>query len=297
VFLIANFDIDEPLDELFYQIHKYIRETIASDNCLITIGVDNIKNDISTLKDACEGALHALDEMMIDGRGEVYFNDLQPGNNMDYFFPKNFTEKLVKELKKGQVDEIKQQLQDIYQKNWNLGGTSEMYHALVDELHLSVLKAIKEITDLNTIHISIEKFQAAATLEEIFKYYEAALDSILVSIQKAAAEETEADQLEEEILRFINDNYCDPEMSLQYLTDKFDVSSKYLSIFSKNHYGTTYLQYIQNKRIEKALELMKSNQYSLTQICNICGYTNQLTFRRNFKSVTGMNPSDFNHIE
>lgn len=292
VFLIVNLDNDEPMDDLFYQIHKYIRETLAEEGCLITMGVDEIKDDISTLKDACEGALRALDGILTNGRGEVYFNDEQTGNNLDYYFPKTFSEKLLKSLKRGQMEEISQLLMEIYRKNWELGGSTEMYRALVDELHLSILKVIKEISNLNITHINIEKYHSTATLEEIFHYYEAALKSIITSLQQCTEGDAQQDQLEMEILEFIDSNYCNPDLSLQLLIDRFNVSSKYLSLLCKNNYGVTYLQYIQNKRIKKAEELLRAG-YSLKEICGICGYTNQLTFRRNFKSVTGVNPSDF----
>lgn len=97
--------------------------------------------------------------------------------------------------------------------------------------------------------------------------------------------------LEEEIASYIDAHYCDADLSLQSLTDRFNVSNKYLSILCKERFGVTYLQYIQVKRIKKAVELLKEGQHSLTEVGELCGYTNQLTFRRNFKSITGMNPS------
>lgn len=78
---------------------------------------------------------------------------------------------------------------------------------------------------------------------------------------------------------------------MQSLTGKFNVSNKYLSLLCKERFGVTYLQYIQSKRIEKAAELLREKRYSLTEIGVMCGYTNQLTFRRNFKSIMGVNPS------
>jgi len=292
-FLIINFENDEPMDELFYQIHKYIQDNVKRYKCVITIGVDITKDNIGALKDACEGALNALNEMIIGGRGTVYFNDTHRYSDIDYYFPKNFTEKLTKSILKGRADEIKSLLNDIYQKNWNLGGPPSMYYALVDELHLSILKSLKEITDLNTVHVNIEKMNTIATLEEIFNYYEKALESIIESLQQSAETQAEDEELEKRILEFIEENICNPDMSLQLLIDYFNISSKYISLFCKKHYNTTYLRYIQNKRIARAIELMKTGQYSLAEICDMCGYTNLLTFRRNFKSVTGVNPSDY----
>jgi len=292
-FLIANFENDEPMDELFYQIYKYIQENVRKYKCIITIGVDETKCNISELKDACEGALNALNEMIIGGRGAVYFKDTRKDSDIDYYFPKNFNERLTKSISKGRIDEIKKMLQEIYRKNWSLGGTPKMYHALVDELHISIIKSLKDITDLNSIHVNIEKINTIATLEEIFNYYEKALESIIESLQQAAESQAEDEEREKRILEFLEENFCNPDLSLQYLTDYFNVSSKYISLFCKKHFNTTYLRYIQNKRIAKAVELIRTGKYSLTEICDMCGYTNLLTFRRNFKSVTGVNPSDF----
>lgn len=292
-FLIANIENDEPLDEMFYQIHKFIQENLREDKCIVTMGVDETKDNIDALKDACEGALNALNEMITGGRGEVYFNDSQRDKSIDYYFPRNFSEKISKYIKKGRIDDIKKLLNDIYTKNWELDAAPEMYHALVDELHLSIIKTLKNMTDLNTIHISIEKMDMTATLEEIFNYYETAFESITKSLQQAAESQAEDEQLEERILEFLEENYCNPDISMQYLIDYFNVSSKYLSLFCKKHFDATYLQYIQQKRITKAIELVKTGKHSLKEISAMCGYTNLLTFRRNFKSYTGVNPSDY----
>ena len=94
-------------------------------------------------------------------------------------------------------------------------------------------------------------------------------------------------------MNYIETHYCDADLSLQSLTDRFNVSNKYLSLLCKERFGVTYLQYIQTKRIHKAAELLRDKQYSLTEVSTMCGYTNQLTFRRNFKSIIGENPSSY----
>ncbi|MBN2222442.1 MAG: helix-turn-helix transcriptional regulator, partial [Vallitaleaceae bacterium] len=47
------------------------------------------------------------------------------------------------------------------------------------------------------------------------------------------------------------------------------------------------------KRIAKAVVMMEESSYSLEAIAEKCGYCNLLTFRRNFKSVMGVNPGDY----
>ena len=293
VFLITNYDNDQPMDEVFYQVHKHVCAATAKDNCMVTMGVDVQREDINELRDACEGAMKALDGILTDGRGEVYFLEKDNTRTNAHYFPANFKEQLKRHLEKCKKDEISQLMEEIYTKNWELAGSPEMYRALIDELHLAVIKTIREITELNTTHISIEKYSSLATLQEVFAYYVSALHSIADSLQVKTLEEDADSKLEDEILAYIEANCYDANLSLQSLSDQFSVSSKYLSLLCKKCYGVTYLQYIQNRRIEKAVELLKTKKYSLAEVSTMCGYTNQLTFRRNFKNITGTNPSDY----
>lgn len=294
VFFIANFENEEPMDELFYRIHKYLCTAMEKEHCMVTMGVDILREDIHELQEACEGAMTALDGILTDGRGEVYFLEERGGKPMDYYFPASFREKLKRYLEKDQKEELQAMLAEIYRKNWDLAGAPEMYRALIDELHLAVIKTLREITGLNTTHINIEKYRGLATLQEVFDYYDAALCSIADSLYAQEMQAEEDSRLEDEIMQYIDENCYDSELSLQSISEHFKVSSKYLSLLCKKRCGVTYLQYIQNRRIHRAAELLGSKKYSLSEVAVMCGYTNQLTFRRNFKSIMGINPSDYN---
>lgn len=295
VFLIANVEKEEPMDDLFYQIHKYLCTALGQENYAVTMGVDILREDINELQEACEGAMTALDGILTDGRGEVYFLEENSGKTADYYFPTSFREKLKKYLEKDRKEELCAMLADIYRRNWDMGGNPEMYRGLIDELHLSIIKTLKEITELNTTHFSVEKYRGLATLQEVFDYYSAALCSIADSLCEQAVQVQEDSRLEDEILAYIDENCYDTELSLQMISEHFRVSSKYLSLLCRKRYDMTYLQYIQDKRIRRAAQLLSEKKYSLSEIAVMCGYANQLTFRRNFESIMGVNPSDYRY--
>lgn len=294
-FLIVNSDSEEPMDDLFFKIYKFIVETINNKDCMITLGIDEVKDDISQLREACERALKALDGMLINGRGEVYFyeQDLHTAK-VSYYFPKNSIVKLIKLVKECKIKEIQDFFNEIYVKNLERKEiTPVMIHALIDELHITTLKCMKEITGLNTIRVNIEKITTVSTLEEIFDYYNAVYKTLINELSKASAGTEDNQSLDKIILSYIDENYCNPDMSLQFLTDKFGVSSKYISLICKKQLGVTYLQYLQDKRIQHAVDLLRTTDYSLDLIGVMSGYVNSLTFRRNFKMYTGMNPSEY----
>lgn len=293
VFLVVNSDLDEPMDELFYQIHKFIVESMEDSSCLVTFGIDEIRDDISELQEACSGAMKALDGMVLNGRGEVYFYEQEVDQSkLNYYFPKNAVAKMVKLLKDGSSEDIRAFLDDIYKKNLEWSKSSAItVDYLVDELHVMTLKSIKELSELNTTHINVNKINTVATLEEVFDYYMAVYEAVIAQISGAKEESQEGKKLDAVILDYIRENFRNSELSLQFLTDKFGVSNKYISLLCKNELGMSYLQYVHEKRIEYAVELLKTTDYTLEKIGELCGYTSQLTFRRNFNKINGNSPS------
>ena len=61
----------------------------------------------------------------------------------------------------------------------------------------------------------------------------------------------------------------------------------------KNSFGKTFLQYIRDCQIQKAADLLQTTDLPLEEIAAQCGFTNLLTFRRNFKATMNVNPSDY----
>ncbi len=104
--------------------------------------------------------------------------------------------------------------------------------------------------------------------------------------------QTELMIIDKEILEYIDDNYTNPDMSLQLISEKYGVSNKYITNMCKKYLGKTYLNYLQDKRIDKAEAMIKEKKYTLEQIARECGYSSMLTFRRNFKNIKGVNPSE-----
>ncbi len=293
VYVIFNYDTDMDIEDIIYGLHKNISVALSDKHVLVSMGIDRKRDDIGELKEACEHAVRALDGVLRDGRGEVFFYEEDADITADYYFPANYSDKLKVCLDKLDKNGIHELLFDIYKKNLDLNASPDAYRSMIQEFHVSTIKTLRDITELKTVHMNIERMDSLATLQETFDYYDAALISVVDFLTEQKNQIKEDDKLDKEIIRYVDEHYTDQDISLQMLSDKFDVSSKYLVILFKSYFGNTYLQYIQNKRIALAVALIKEGGSSLAEIADKCGYTNQLTFRRNFKAVMGINPSDY----
>lgn len=83
-------------------------------------------------------------------------------------------------------------------------------------------------------------------------------------------------------------------LSLQQLSDELAINPTYLSReFSKYFDNLSFGDYIRKLRIEKAITLIESTDYALSEIAYLTGFSDQSHFNRIFKKQTGQNPSTY----
>ena len=109
-----------------------------------------------------------------------------------------------------------------------------------------------------------------------------------------SAEEQSADErrtLLKSIVRYINNNYRE-EISLEQIAGHFNMSRKYFCRFFKSHFNKTFVEYLNDVRIEQALSMLAEGT-SVTETAISCGFANMSYFARTFKSKTGQTPSEY----
>ncbi|SFI75373.1 Helix-turn-helix domain-containing protein [Paenibacillus sp. UNC496MF] len=96
-----------------------------------------------------------------------------------------------------------------------------------------------------------------------------------------------------DIRAYIEDDYSNPELSLDYLSDKFAIHAKNISKLFKEECGCNFVDFLIGLRMDKAKQLLLSTGDSLQEISAQVGYFNYNSFNRAFKNVAGFSPSDY----
>jgi YesN/AraC family two-component response regulator len=97
-----------------------------------------------------------------------------------------------------------------------------------------------------------------------------------------------------EELKHIIQDQVDTNLNLTDISKTLDINPSYLSReFSKYFNNLSFGEYIRKLRIEKAIELINLNTYSLTEIAYLTGFSDQSHFTRIFKQHTGKSPSTY----
>lgn len=93
------------------------------------------------------------------------------------------------------------------------------------------------------------------------------------------------------ILNYINTN-LNSDLSLDKLSDKFYMSKYYLMHKFKKYTGYTIYNYIMQKRIIMANNLIKNGK-PITEACFECGFGDYSSFLKAFKKIFGTSPKQY----
>ncbi len=93
-------------------------------------------------------------------------------------------------------------------------------------------------------------------------------------------------------LEFFHANY-NQDFSLADVAELVGLSKYHFIRVFKKETGKTPYQYYIDVKINKAIELIKTRKYSITEICFMCGFKDHSHFSRVFLNKTGTTPSHF----
>jgi len=93
-----------------------------------------------------------------------------------------------------------------------------------------------------------------------------------------------------EIIDYIDTNYNDENLSLQYLSKKYYVNASHLGKMLKKKTGRSFNSYLMNIRIEKAKELLIKTDSKVYEIAYLVGFSSQNYFTNKFIEVENITP-------
>ena len=95
------------------------------------------------------------------------------------------------------------------------------------------------------------------------------------------------------ITKYLDDHFCDEDISIKKVADIFFFSQPYLTRLYKSQTGVTPIQYVIQLRMRKACELLNHKTFTIEQISENLGYKNQFYFSKEFKKYYTVAPTQY----
>lgn len=104
--------------------------------------------------------------------------------------------------------------------------------------------------------------------------------------------ESRYSKMHREILGYINENYLG-EISLEAIAAQFHMVPKYFSRYFKNTFHSTLTDYVNHLRLERAVDLLRNTDLSVTEVALHSGFNSCSYFNKKFKAAFGKSPSAY----
>jgi len=96
-----------------------------------------------------------------------------------------------------------------------------------------------------------------------------------------------------EAIKYIQKNYSRMDLSLESIANHVNLSVSWLSTKFKDEVGVGINDFLNNLRIQKAMQMFDSRDYMIYEVAEKVGFTSSQYFSKIFKQLTGLTPNEY----
>ena len=245
-----------------------------------------------------KNALRLLKERFVLGYGRIISGtETAPGISLLPSYPDDY----IKEI----LDTIRQRDREAFIRHYDrLIVCLEQYRYqdvirvlihLIDQM-TDIMRSIT--TDHQYLHMDFssvdELFHSVHTLQETKEWFLQLFDQYLKALQDCSLNKNDIYwEIVKQAQASIQENFGDPNLSIESISDAVGYSSNYFSKIFKGLTGVYLKDYIKNVRISHAVSLLTQTDLTVNEISNRTGFVTQNYFFAAFKKETGMTPAAY----
>lgn len=275
--------------EIMKELKKRIKLILNID---VSIGIGTIYKDIADFK------LSFSEALLANGKAQklnsIEYFDLEKGGPINNFikYPIILENEIIEKIKLGNIEES--------------GKISNfMINAIIDfsedvpeikEYIIQFTSALKKILynmgeeEYIKNSLSIRKIQEFRNKEEIKDFARVIINNILERL-KYLNKNKDVKYLNK-ICSYIGKSF-NKDLSLDMVADDVGLSPQYVSKLFKGKLGINFIDYMTDRRVNYAKNLLKSCNKSISEIGALVGYSDVNYFSKIFKKLTGLSPKQY----
>lgn len=282
---------DEMLREFVYATNEFLKYQLR-------IGVSAIFHEFKNMPASYRQAKRALSYANLYNYGNiVYYNELNNVQQKQLLISISEYIEIDQIVQFGREEDIKDYIDKLKDRLSTEDGTYIREYVVVD-LSSMIMHLIDQ-SKVDSSDLSETNFFTAIngirTYDDMLDY----VSEILFQIKELDKRKqlSNSEQITLSALDYISNNYKNPNVSLELLSEELNISISHLSMLFKKHSGTTFTKYLIQYRMDKAKELLDSTELKIVDISIQVGYSDVYYFSHSFKKVVGVSPRKYRKHE
>lgn len=279
---ISNMDTKQVIHNKF----ENILANLSNDDLNLTIGVGQIVSDINQIYISYEKAYEASILLSAQTSDTIIWYDELDEDSQNYFFSYTNIEKIYYGLLSNNIDVIENTLDQVLALN-NRNDQSILNQLFFDLKGIVLRVSLR--TDIEDILKDIPQTYVDTNKYKFVEYWKKLLINIATSINDNKPQE----DFISEVMKYIEENYTNPNISLNMVSSNFNLTAKYFSTLFKEKTGFNFSNYLEEKRIILSEQLLAQDTYTINEVSQMVGYLTVSTFYKAFKRKNGITPAKF----
>jgi len=266
---------------------------------VLYVGIGNTYKGYRDLSISYEEADKALSYAVLMNEGIVCYKDILKNSNL-FTFSIQKELQLINYIKTGKQEEALEMINALYNENCiNKELTYEMMKFFIYDLYCSIIKAVGELNLENNDPIIniIKEIDTQSIGSKDMSFFLLDIKRKVIYICKAVNDQRKntSIELKNRIIKYVDENFLDCQLSLERIADEFNITPQYLSRFFREHFNMSYVDYVNNKRVNKAKEYLLSDE-KVKDVAIKSGFNNIGTFINVFRKHTGFTPGEYKEV-
>ncbi|MBE1440898.1 helix-turn-helix domain-containing protein [Paenibacillus sp. OAS669] len=290
-------DDTETLEHRILQMSEQIRAWVDKNlDFTVTIGIGSAAENESAISRSFDDALEAVNRKVTLGINQIIDTvEWSSHSHGDWFNYLEIIRTIVRQLRMsdtGWENELRRLFREMTVECLPKDEVERQLHYFVFHLEYEMEKVLPETVKAWLQEAKPDLLLAIAqsdTLPEVESAFHSVLEQLFQFIEELARNRRH-DALMKEIRNYVAEHYTDPNLSLAMLSDRFQISSKYLSQLFKESIGQNFVDFLIFLRMEYAKALLRETDISVGEVSEKAGYTNTTSFIRTFKKMVGVSP-------
>lgn len=262
--------------------------------CRITLAVGRSRRHIEELPESFRRVRHAVDNRhLLKGKGwkVVYASDSmqERKEELQIVLP---TDTFLHHIRMGMTEEVEKDIKNIYEPFRHKEYISlESAKMVTTELAITAFKGEVASRDESVSYLYyLNHIQQLNTLDEM----EDDITRFAVSIaEKRKKGGNHKKKIAEQALEYLKRNYNKEDLSLNDIAEFLNISVPYLAVLFKQETKQNFSAHLQEVRMEKAKELLRTTGCTVSEIAEQVGYSSSQYFAVCFKKYTGISPGAY----
>lgn len=260
-------------------------------------GIGNLVSSVSQIPQAYKEAKDAVSyRILLDENQAITINDVEPKNpSMNIISDKQIMS-LIKQIKIGDDTSVNCAIDDIIDAIRNASVAIYQLELVIVQIHLEIMKLVKSYDiseqDMEAYDIDIySKIKTMTSIEDLRQWLVEESVGVRNLVKLERIDSTKL--LMENAKSFIEEHYFESDISIDRVCSHLGVSATYFSSLFKKDTGVSFVTYLTNMRMEKAVELLNTTDEKTYVIASKIGYDEPNYFSYVFKKAYGISPSKY----